>query len=83
MVHNGIIDNYLEIKEFLISKSIKFKSETDSEVIVNLISYNYNQIYNFEIDENKRIEIITQLVNFYNSPTDAFEHLLARSMRIF
>ena len=41
IVHNGIIENYKQIKKFLQDKSIEFKSETDSEVICNLISYYY------------------------------------------
>jgi len=40
LVHNGIIENYKELKEMLISKGYTFKSKTDTEVIVNLISYN-------------------------------------------
>lgn len=39
LVHNGIINNFLTIKEFLISKNYTFYSETDSEVIANLIEY--------------------------------------------
>ena len=42
LVHNGIIENYAELKEKLIQKKYKFYSETDTEVIVNLISYYYN-----------------------------------------
>lgn len=42
LVHNGIIDNYKEIKEFLNINDIKLSSETDSEVIVQLIGYYYN-----------------------------------------
>ena len=38
IVHNGIIENYIEIREELISKGHKFNTETDSEVIVHLIS---------------------------------------------
>ena len=41
LVHNGIIENYLEIKKDLIDKGISFKSDTDSEVILNLIEYYY------------------------------------------
>ena len=41
LVHNGIIENYIEIKNFLKNKGYEFKSETDTEVIVNLISYFY------------------------------------------
>lgn len=41
IVHNGIIENYQEIKDFLLSKKYKFITQTDTEVIVNLISYYY------------------------------------------
>ena len=41
IVHNGIIDNYQELKGQLITKGYTFKSETDSEVIVQLISEFY------------------------------------------
>lgn len=43
VVHNGIIENYSEIKDFLIKNGYKFLSETDTEVIPNLISYNLKQ----------------------------------------
>lgn len=39
VVHNGIIENYLELREFLLKRGFKFSSETDTEVIPNLISY--------------------------------------------
>lgn len=42
LVHNGIIENYRELKNFLLSKNYVFNSETDSEVIVNLIEYFMN-----------------------------------------
>ena len=41
LVHNGIIENFSEIKEELIEKNIKFSSETDTEIIAQLISYYY------------------------------------------
>ncbi|MBN1330864.1 MAG: glutamine--fructose-6-phosphate transaminase (isomerizing) [Candidatus Heimdallarchaeota archaeon] len=37
LIHNGILENYLELKESLIKKGHKFTSETDTEVIVHLI----------------------------------------------
>jgi len=40
IVHNGIIENYAELKKDLINKGYKFKSETDTEVIVHLIHEN-------------------------------------------
>ncbi|MTI66739.1 MAG: glutamine--fructose-6-phosphate transaminase (isomerizing) [Firmicutes bacterium] len=39
IVHNGIIENYIEIKEELIEKGYKFVSETDTEVISHLVDY--------------------------------------------
>ena len=36
LVHNGIIENYIELKEELISKGYEFKSQTDTEVIAQL-----------------------------------------------
>jgi glucosamine--fructose-6-phosphate aminotransferase (isomerizing) len=45
LVHNGIIENYVEIKEKLLSHGVTFNSQTDSEVIVNLISYNYTHVH--------------------------------------
>ena len=39
IVHNGIIENFQEIKNFLIEKKFTFYSDTDTEVIANLISY--------------------------------------------
>lgn len=43
VVHNGIIENYTELREMLIEKGYKFVSETDTEVIPNLINYYYKQ----------------------------------------
>lgn len=39
IIHNGIIENYAEIKHRLVEKGIKFRSETDTEVLVQLIDY--------------------------------------------
>ena len=43
VVHNGIIENYVELKKELEEKGYNFKSETDTEVIPNLIQYFYSQ----------------------------------------
>lgn len=42
IVHNGIIENYLELKEELKERGIVFTSETDTEVIAHLLSENYD-----------------------------------------
>ena len=43
IVHNGIIENYLELKIFLQDNGFVFCSQTDSEIIANMISYFYNK----------------------------------------
>ena len=43
VVHNGIIENYQEIKQSLIRKGITFSSDTDTEVIVQLLEYYYKK----------------------------------------
>ncbi|HOO27925.1 MAG TPA: glutamine--fructose-6-phosphate transaminase (isomerizing) [Lachnospiraceae bacterium] len=42
VVHNGIIENYMSLKNKLISKGYEFVSETDTEVLAHLIDYYYN-----------------------------------------
>ncbi|MDR3207902.1 MAG: glutamine--fructose-6-phosphate transaminase (isomerizing) [Oscillospiraceae bacterium] len=39
VVHNGIIENYIELKQMLLEKGYTFQSQTDTEVIVNLLAY--------------------------------------------
>ncbi|MBQ2873488.1 MAG: glutamine--fructose-6-phosphate transaminase (isomerizing) [Bacilli bacterium] len=46
LVHNGIIENYLELKNKLIDLDYKFIGETDSEVLCALIDYYYNKTEN-------------------------------------
>jgi glucosamine--fructose-6-phosphate aminotransferase (isomerizing) len=41
LIHNGVIENYSQIKAFLIGKRYTFTSETDTEVLCNLIAYHY------------------------------------------
>jgi glucosamine--fructose-6-phosphate aminotransferase (isomerizing) len=48
IVHNGIIENYEAIKEVLKNKGYKFKSETDTEVLINLIE---------EVKKNKKVRL--------------------------
>lgn len=43
LVHNGIIENYASLKEMLIGKGIRFRSNTDTEVLVQLIEYLQNK----------------------------------------
>lgn len=52
VVHNGIIENYHELKEFLKKQGYSFLSNTDTEVIPNLIHYYYNKNGN---EDGKRL----------------------------
>ena len=47
VIHNGIIENYVEIKEFLIGQGIRFKSETETEVVAQLLEFYYNECHDF------------------------------------
>ncbi|WP_297980083.1 glutamine--fructose-6-phosphate transaminase (isomerizing) [uncultured Oscillibacter sp.] len=46
LVHNGIIENYLELKEHLMKLGVTFASDTDSEVVAQLLEYHYNECHN-------------------------------------
>jgi glucosamine--fructose-6-phosphate aminotransferase (isomerizing) len=48
VVHNGIIENYLELKEDLSAKGHQFRSETDTEIIAHLIEQHFKQCRDFE-----------------------------------
>lgn len=55
VVHNGIIENFAVLKEFLINKGYTFYSETDTEIIPNLIHYYY---YNNIEDDDKFLHAV-------------------------
>ena len=46
LVHNGIIENYMEIKEHLQKLGVTFTSDTDTEVVAQLLEYHYNECHN-------------------------------------
>ncbi len=56
LVHNGIIENYAPIKKHLLSRGVSFSSETDTEVLVNLIEHLY-----LEGDLNAELAILMAL----------------------
>ena len=58
LAHNGIIENYNNLKQMLISKKFTFKSQTDTEVIVNLIEYNYRTTNDTFESIKKTIEML-------------------------
>ncbi|KHJ85646.1 class II glutamine amidotransferase, partial [Oesophagostomum dentatum] len=58
VVHNGIITNYREIKEYLIKKGHKFESETDTEVIAKLMQHVHDRYPDFSF--RQLVEIVIQ-----------------------
>ena len=56
VVHNGIIENYAELKAQLIEKGYTFKSETDTEVVAQLLDYYYTDCQDF-------FEAMTRMLN--------------------
>ena len=46
VVHNGIIENYVELRDFLIGQGYEFKSETDTEVVTQLLAFYYAECGN-------------------------------------
>ena len=43
VVHNGIIENYQKLRNILVERGYKFRSETDTEVVAHLLDYYYNK----------------------------------------
>ena len=52
IIHNGIIENYADLKEKLLAKGVHFQSDTDTEVLVQLVEY---------IMERKGIDLLTAI----------------------
>lgn len=67
VVHNGIIENYDELKNMLINKGYKFFSETDTEIIPNLLHYYFIELLQSEGTKrgiyNKEKKISEQINN--------------------
>jgi len=56
IIHNGIIENYATIKEALLTKGYKFKSDTDTEVLINLIE-DIQKETNLDLQEAARLAL--------------------------
>lgn len=63
VVHNGIIENHLDLKNQLISNGVVFKSQTDTEVIPNLLSLNLN---NEDEIKNVVVKTVSELAGQYS-----------------
>ena len=58
IVHNGIVENYLSLKEELIAEGVDFKSETDTETIAHLIEIFYNETNDLSMAVQKTLKMI-------------------------
>lgn len=58
IVHNGIVENYLSLKEELVSEGVDFKSETDTETIAHLIEIFYNETNDLATAVQKALKMI-------------------------
>ena len=56
-VHNGIIENYIELKEKLLRHGYQFYSDTDTEVVVKLVDYYYNKYKFGPVDAINRMMV--------------------------
>ncbi|HKB89827.1 MAG TPA: glutamine--fructose-6-phosphate transaminase (isomerizing) [Opitutaceae bacterium] len=57
LIHNGVIENYAGMRKFLIEKGYTFRSETDTEALVNLIAYHYAK----EPESSERSNFLTSV----------------------
>jgi glutamine---fructose-6-phosphate transaminase (isomerizing) len=63
IIHNGIIENYSRLRERLEERGVEFKSETDTEVFVNLIEYIYE---NGKVDAELAVRLaLTKVIGAY------------------
>jgi glucosamine--fructose-6-phosphate aminotransferase (isomerizing) len=65
VIHNGIIENYTRLKERLIDRGYQFQSETDTEILANLIEYIYITA-NGSIDAEKAVRLaLSKVIGAY------------------
>lgn len=58
IVHNGIIENYKYLKDYLIKEGYTFKSQTDTEVIANLLAFTYKKHIDVIESINETIQLL-------------------------
>lgn len=58
VVHNGIVENFIELKEDLVAEGVVFQSDTDTETIVHLIDKFFSVTGNLEIATRKALELL-------------------------
>ncbi|HOW91834.1 MAG TPA: glutamine--fructose-6-phosphate transaminase (isomerizing) [Anaerolineaceae bacterium] len=58
VVHNGIVENFIELKEELIAEGVVFQSDTDTETIVHLVDKYYSVTNDFESAVRRALELL-------------------------
>ena len=79
VVHNGIIENYLELKEELRKEGVQFSSDTDSEVIVHLLAKHYQETQDLKEAILKTIKRLQGAYSFCVIKAENQEILAARN----
>jgi glucosamine--fructose-6-phosphate aminotransferase (isomerizing) len=69
VVHNGIIENYLELKEWLLAEGHHFRSETDTEVLAHLVEH----FYEGDLEEAVR-KTLAKVVGSYATVILSYKH---------
>ena len=77
IVHNGIIENYAKLKDFLIKKGYSFKSETDTEVACAIIDYYYKEEKDILKTLQKVCEVLKGSFSLGIICEDDYNHLYA------
>lgn len=77
VVHNGIITNYKDVKNYLESKGHTFESETDTEIIAKLIYHLYREHPNYSFRELVE-QVIQQLVSVSFLCFVRFDNIISR-----
>ena len=81
VVHNGIIENYSELKNLLLKNGYHFFSDTDTEIIPNLIHYYYMK--ELELDSDKTVQKFLRAVrNCLSNSSWLFINLLRHKISI-
>lgn len=81
LVHNGVIENYKELKEFLVDKGYEFVGETDSEIASNLLEYFYLKDYDVVSSIRKVMSLLkgSFAITFFTSDDENVLYALKKS----
>ena len=81
LVHNGVIENYKELKKFLAKKGYEFVGETDSEIVSDLLEYFYLKDYDVVSSIRKVMSLLkgSFAISFFTSDDENVLYALKKS----